>query len=322
MSKFVPVIYGRLDDRPDEADTLRNAEVIAQTLGALGYDSDIVEVDIDLRALERLAAIRPLAVFNLVEAIRGDATLGHLACVALDHFGVAYTGARTQAYYVSTSKLLSKMVLEQAGLPAPKHWLRKAPAGAGNIIVKSVCEHASYGMDQNSIVGAADAEREIASRERRFNGAFFAEQYIPGREFNIAVLESATGPRVLPLAEMSFDELPEGVAPIIDYAAKWDEDCPSYQATKRKFGVEKREPALARKLHDLTLSCWHAADLSGYARVDFRVNEAGEPYILEFNTNPCLAPDAGFAAALAEASLSYEDGISAIVEAALRGRSQ
>lgn len=318
MSGFIPVIHGRPDDRPDEADTLRNAEVIARALGVLGYDSDIVEVDIDLTSLERLAAKRPLVVFNLVEAIRGDATLGHLASAALDHFGVPYTGAHTKAYYISTSKLLSKMVLESAGLPAPKHWLRAAPADAGKVIVKSVCEHASYGMDQNSIVDGVKAEAEILFRERKFKGAFFAEEYIPGREFNIAVLDSTNGPRVLPLAEMTFDELPEGVAPIVDYAAKWDEDCPSYQATKRKFGVEQREPALAKQLHDLTVSCWHAAELSGYARVDFRVNEAGKPYILEFNSNPCLAPDAGFAAALTEASLAYEDGISAIVGAALR----
>lgn len=322
MSGFIPVIHGRPDDRPDEADTLRNAQVIARALGVLGYDSDIVEVDIDLTALERLAAKKPLAVFNLVEAIRGDATLGHLAAAVLDHLGVAYTGARTQAYYVSTSKLLSKMVLESAGLPAPKYWLRKAPADAGKVIVKSVCEHASYGMDQNSIVDAVKAEAEILFRERKFTGAFFAEEYIPGREFNIAVLEDATGPRVLPLAEMSFDELPDGVAPIVDYAAKWEEDCEAYQATKRKFGVEQSEPTLAKELRDLTLACWRAAGLSGYARVDFRVNEAGKPYILEFNSNPCLAPDAGFAAALSEASLTYEDGIGAIVGAALRGRAR
>ncbi len=320
MNNYVPVIHGRPDDRPDEADTLRNAQVIARVLQSLGYDSDIIEVDLDLTALEKLAAKKPHAVFNLVEAIRGDATLGHLASAALDHFGVPYTGAKTQGYYVSTSKLLSKMVLQSAGLPAPKHWLRAAPADAGKVIIKSVCEHASYGMDQKSIVDAAQAESEIAYRERKFNGAFFAEQYIPGREFNIAVLETAAGPQVLPMAEMLFDDLPEGVAPIVDYAAKWDEDSPSYHQTKRRFGVEQREPALADRLKALTVAAWNAADLSGYARVDFRVNDQGEAYILEFNTNPCLAPEAGFAAALEQAGMTFETGVKAIVDAALRVR--
>ncbi len=320
MSGFVPVIHGLPDDRPDEADTLRNAEIIAQALSVLGYDSDLIEVDIDLTVLERLAAKKPLAVFNLVEAIRGDAMLGHLACAALDHFGVAYTGARTQSYYISTSKLLSKSVLHAAGLPAPNHWLRAAPEGMGKVIVKSVSEHASYGMDQKSIVDSARAGEEIAFRERKFGGVFFAEQYIPGREFNIAVLETENGPQVLPMAEMTFHDLPPGVAPIVDYAAKWDEESPSYHLTKRFFGIEENESELARRLKALTLAAWNAGDLSGYARIDFRVDEAGEPFILEFNTNPCLAPDAGYAAALNEAGHSYEDGVKAIVEAALRGR--
>jgi D-alanine-D-alanine ligase len=321
MGGYVPVLYGRAADRPDEADTLRNAEVIAGALTSLGYDSDLVEIDFDLTAIEKLAKKNPLAVFNLVEAIRGDGAVGHVVCSALDHFGLAYTGAGTAAYFQSISKILSKSVLRSAGLPTPDFWLKAAPPpDAGKVIIKSVTEHASFGMDQNSVVDAARAQEEIAFRERTFGGVFFTEEYIPGREFNIAVLEMEKGPQVLPMAEMTFHELPEGVLPIVDYAAKWDEDSPSYQLTKRRFGVDVDEPALGRRLKSLTLACWEAADLSGYARVDFRVDEKGAPYILEFNTNPCLAPDAGFAAALEEAGMSYEAGVGAIVEAGLRAR--
>lgn len=321
MGGYVPVLYGRAADRPDEADTLRNAEVIAAALTALGYDSDLVEVDFDLTAIERLAVKKPLAAFNLVEAIRGDGAVGHLACAALEHFGLAYTGAGAAAYFQSISKILTKSVLRSVGLPAPDFWLNSAPpAGAGKVIVKSVTEHASFGMDQNSVVDADRARDEIARRERMFGGAFFAEDYIPGREFNIAVIDWKGAPQALPLAEMTFDELPPGVLPIVDYAAKWDEDSLAYQLTRRRFGVEREEPALARRLKSLTLACWRAADLSGYARIDFRVDEKGAPFILEFNANPCLAPDAGFAAALEEAGISYEDGVGAIVEAGLRAR--
>ncbi|WP_428409771.1 D-alanine--D-alanine ligase family protein [Hyphococcus sp.] len=318
MPGFIPVIHGRaVADRPDEADTLANAQVIAHALERLGYVSDIIEIDLDLTAVEKLANRRPRAAFNLVEGIRGDGALGHVVCAAMDHFGVPYTGAKTEAYLVSSSKLLSKAALLAAGLPSPKHWLREAPAGEGKVIVKSVSEHASFGMDQKSIVESGLAAAEIAAREEKFGGKFFAEQYIPGREFNIAVLETNDGPRVLPMAEMAFDGLPPGVAPIIDYAAKWDEESPSYHLMTRRFGIEEQEPQLAAKLRALTLDCWHAGGLSGYARVDFRVDERGEPYILEFNANPCLAPDAGFAAALDRASMAYEEGVSAIVNAAL-----
>lgn len=319
MGGFVPVIHGKAADRPDEADTLANAQVIAHALERLGYVSDIVEVDLDLTALEKLAARRPKAVFNLVESIRGDGALGHLAGAALDHFGVPYTGAGTVAYVQSASKLLSKHVLNAAGLLAPHYWVDRAPPKeVGKVIVKSVDEHASYGIDQKSVVDADKALEEIAAREAKYGGRFFAEEYIGGREFNISVLETQEGPRVLPMAEMSFADLPAGVLPIVDYAAKWDEDSPSYTLTKRRFGVEEKEPALASRLNRMTADCWRAAGLSGYARVDFRVDGAGRPFILEFNANPCLAPDAGFAAALEKAGLSYDAGVGAIVEAALR----
>ncbi|MEZ5891876.1 MAG: hypothetical protein R3C58_01820 [Parvularculaceae bacterium] len=322
MGEFVPVIYGRPDDRPDELDSLRNAQVVAETLARLGYATDMVEVDLDLSVLERLAKKQPFVVFNLVEGIRGDGALGHLAGAALDHLRVPYTGASTDAYQKSASKILTKMVLEKAGLPTARWWRDEAPSplpsknGPGRVIVKSVSEHASFGMDQKSVVDRSRAMDEIAAREKKFGGAFFCEDYIPGREFNISVLEMRNGPKVMPLAEMLFDDLPEGVLPIIDYTAKWDEAAPSYQLTQRRFAAERDEPELAKKLHDLTLACWRAADLSGYARVDFRVAPDGAPYILEFNANPCLAPDAGFAAALAEAGIGYDEGIAAIVEAA------
>ena len=70
----------------------------------------------------------------------------------------------------------------------------------------------------------------------------------------------------------------------------------------------------------LALECWRLFGLQGYVRVDFRVDQAGQPWILEINTNPCLSPDAGYAAALAEAGLDYDDAIRRIVERAVAGR--
>lgn len=319
MSAFIPVLYGAPADRPDELDTVRTAEAIAGALDRLGYRVDLVELDLDLGVLETLARREPAAVFNLVEAIRGDGALGHLASAMLDHLRVPYTGASTDAYQKSASKILSKLVLERAGLPTAAWWLDEAPPPeGGKVIVKSVCEHASFGMDQGSVVDRAQAAAEVAARQARFGGAFFCEEYLPGREFNISVIELSDGPRVLPLAEMRFDDLPASAYPIIDYAAKWDETDLSYQMTQRRFGLEHAEPDLAARLTALTIASWKAAGLSGYARVDFRVTEDGAPHILEFNANPCLAPDAGFAAALAEAGMSYDDGVAAIVAAALR----
>jgi D-alanine-D-alanine ligase len=111
-------------------------------------------------------------------------------------------------------------------------------------------------------------------------------------------------------------DLPEGRPHIVDYEAKWDSASHAYHHTPRRFGVEAREPALAEALSRTASAAWKAARLNGYARVDFRVDAAGRPLVLEINTNPCLAPDAGFVATAAEAGMSYDALIARIVSAA------
>ncbi|MEQ8507491.1 MAG: hypothetical protein RIB43_00700 [Rhodospirillaceae bacterium] len=314
MPDFIPVLHGVVDERPDESDTVRTAGLVSEALIRLGYDSDVIAINLDLSVLERLAKRQPLTVFNLVEAIRGDGRLGHIACSAMDHLGLSYTGASEAAYYQSNSKLMTKAILRSAGLPTAPWWLGEAPSGC-TVIVKSVHEHASYGLDQGSIVDGAAAASEIVSREARFGGQFFAEQYIDGREFNISLLETENGVKVLPIPEIRFDGLPEGTYPIVDYAAKWDESSDTFRHTVRAFDTVAAGSELAGRLTDLSLACWTAFGLRGYGRIDFRVGRADDVHILEVNANPSLAPDAGFAAALQQGGLDYHTGIQAIVMA-------
>jgi D-alanine-D-alanine ligase len=105
---------------------------------------------------------------------------------------------------------------------------------------------------------------------------------------------------------------------IIGYAAKWHENTQEYKDTTRVFGWQLREPKLHRALEALSRQCWSFFGLFGYARVDFRVDEHGDPFILEVNPNPCLEPNAGFAAACEQAGMSYADVVSHILNAALR----
>jgi D-alanine-D-alanine ligase len=180
-----------------------------------------------------------------------------------------------------------------------------------------VDEHGSLGMDAGCIVTGSQATAEIRAREARFGGTFFAEQYVEGREFNAALLQSGGGLGLLPIQEIDFSGLPGNAPPIVDYAAKWDASSAVYHATPRRFGIEQTDPALAAELARLARAACDAFELTAYARVDFRVSRSGEPTVLEVNANPCLAPDAGFAAASAEAGLAYDEVIDTIVRAAL-----
>ncbi len=319
----IAVLHGATLDRPDEVDTLRTAEAVCDALRTLGHAAELVHVGPEMAALEALASRRFDLVFNLVEAIGGDGALAAEVPAALDRYGIAYTGCGARATWRCLSKPAMKRAMALAGLPTPAWSL----AGSGlhhlpKVIVKAVAEHASLGIDAGSVVPGAGASAEVARRADRLGVAHFAEEYIDGREFNLAVLAGASGPEVLPPAETLFVGYPPERPKIVDYEAKWTEGAFGYCNTPRRFDFGAEDRVLVDELVALTLRAWALFGLSGYARVDFRVDADRRPWILEVNTNPCIAPDAGFFAAAAEAGLSFEAMVARIVDAALRARTE
>ncbi|MCB1442352.1 MAG: ATP-grasp domain-containing protein [Methyloceanibacter sp.] len=315
---LIPVVHAATRTRPDEIDTILAAEAVARALNALGYGAEVVGLEGDLKGLDALPARSPLAVFNLVDAIGGDARLAPMVPARLDVLGLRYTGASTSAWLDTLSKIGTKLKLAHAGLPTPD-W---SDDGTGldpdaRVIVKPVWEHGSLGMDSASVVPGAAAAQAILERTRRWNAEHFAETFIEGREFNVSLLETHDGVRVLPIAEILFEGFGASDAKIVGYDAKWEPETAAYAGTPRRFGVEDHEPWLAGALTRYALACWSLFRVSGYARIDFRLARDGRPYILEVNMNPCLTPDAGFAAAAREAGLAYDELIAAIVAAPL-----
>jgi len=301
--------------RPDASDTLLEAEAIARTLGELGYDTSIEPVGLDLTRLERLLAdLQPRVVVNLVESIDGRGQLIHLVPALLESLGVPFTGGSASALGVTSDKVLAKQQLIRAGVPTPAVF--GAGADDGPWIVKSVWEHASLGIDDSSVVrGAAGVPRVVEARRAELGGDWFAERFVPGRELNVALIAAAGGLRALPVAEIRFEGFPAEKPAIVGYAAKWHTDSFEYRNTVRSFAVERD---LAVRAERLARNCWELFGLTGYARVDLRVDADGTPWVLEVNANPCLSPDAGFAAALATADIEYRTAIAWLVDDALR----
>jgi D-alanine-D-alanine ligase len=314
---FIPVVHAATESRPDEIDTLVAANAVARALGSLGYTTEVVALTPDLSQLDALPARRPLLVFNLVDAVNGDGRLAPFVPARLDALALPYTGCSTSAWLDTLSKISTKLKLAHAGLPTPS-WSQD---GSGldperRVIVKPIWEHGSLGLDDASVLRGANAARAIAMRNLRWKTEHFAEKLLDGREFNLSLLDGPSGPRVLPIAEIVFEGFARGPK-IVGYDAKWTPHSEAYIGTPRRFGLEAEAPELAAKLAGLALACWRLFALSGYARVDFRLDCDGAPAILEVNMNPCLSPDAGFAAAAAQAGLSYQAMIEEIVEASL-----
>jgi D-alanine-D-alanine ligase len=319
---FIPVLHAATESRPDEIDTIVAAKTVAEALARLGFATEIIALAPNLRGIDTLPARRPLLVFNLADAVGGNCRLAPMVPARLDALKLPYTGAGTSAWLDTLSKVGTKLKLAHAGLPTPD-WSEdgKDLAPEARVIVKPIWEHGSLGIDPASVVLGQDAARVILERTLRWNTEHFAEAYIEGREFAAAMMESPHGVEVLPIRETIYQGFAEGEPLITDYDAKWTPESPAYAGTPRRFGIEQEEPALAAELTRLALASWQLFGLSGYARVDFRLDETGAPFILEVNMNPCLSADAGFAASAFEVGLSYDELIGRIVEASL-GRLQ
>lgn len=319
------------DASPDDLDTLDQAQGVASALKKLGHETVNVTFSLDLKSVSaELSMIAPDLVFNLVESVDGSGRLIHLAPSLLDHLAIPYTGCPAAGIFVTSGKTLAKKTLAYAGLPTPA-WMSSGDAtdglefSQGRFIVKSAWEHASLGLDEHSVIHAAnhaamlDALRE---RENSDGAEWYAERFVEGREFNAPLLAGANGPRALPVSEIVFDAYPEGKARVVGYRAKWETESFEYNNTPRRLDFPERDRLLVKEIEQLALKCWRVFGLAGYARVDFRVDENGRPWILEVNANPCIAPDAGFEASARHAGLCYTDIVEALVEDALarRGR--
>jgi D-alanine-D-alanine ligase len=326
------VLFGRVPAGAsfDEQDVLMEAATVSRALRALGFEPVELPLTLDLRrAASALRRLAPRFVFNLVESLEGQDRLAHLAPALLDSLGLPYTGSRTEALFLTSNKLLAKGELRRAALPTPE-WAPVEgpgllePAFAPPYIVKSVWEHASIGLTGASVAhdGQSLAEelrrRRTGGRER----SLYVEAFIEGREFNLALLQGEHGrgpaiPQVLPPAEIEFQAFPEGKPKIVDYAAKWESGSQEYIKTPRRFDFPDRDAELLETLSRNALACWQLFGLGGYARVDFRVDSSGRPWILEINANPCLSPDAGFLAAAGRAGLDETRVIERIVQGCL-----
>ncbi len=306
----------------DDQETLWQAQEITNAIQRLGYEAKTIACQEDLAKLkQQLEHDKPDVVFNLVESFSGSSTAIHLPALLCEQLTIPFTGANSAAIALTTNKLLTKRWLKAGNLPTPD-WYSYAECAhltelAAPYIVKSVTEDGSLGIDQTSIVETArDLKRVLQERIQKWGGEWFAERYVPGREFNISVLAENDKVTVLPPAELVFNNLPQHVKPIVDYAAKWQEDSMMAQATTRQFAFAEEEALLLSQLKTLSAACASWFKLTGFARIDFRVDADCKPAILEVNTNPSLAPDAGFATAAFQAGMDYSQLIDRLLMSA------
>lgn len=321
----IAIIFDRPESgkmSPDHEDVLYQVHNVKNTLTSMGHQC--IETGFTLNIEKFCADIRKIApdlVFNLVESVGGKGNLIHLAPSILDSLGIPYTGSGTDAILRTSNKLFSKEWLNINGVPTPDYVSLDNRTGKptfthGEYIIKSIWEHASIGLDNDSVVSGDSLEvlfKEMNKRKRNLGGQCFAEKYIDGREFNLSILAGSDGPEILPPAEIRFESFNDQKRKIVGYKAKWDQDSLEYSNTLRAFNFPDSDTPLLMRMKRRSLKCWELFRINGYCRVDFRVDAKNQPWVLEINANPCISPDAGFMAAAVHAGLKTEDVMERII---------
>src|SRR5437868_6435367 len=311
------------DAPPDEQDTLATADAVATALAGNGHIVTKAAFHPDEAALDGVIhRSQPNVVFNLVESVRGRGDRAHVAPRWLARRHLAYTGCTDAVLQACANKPICKKFFLRIGVPTPDWSTPPSWQGLADdkaYVVKSASEDASIGLDDAAVVtGIAAVKRRARECVARHGGRWFAEAYMPGREFNVSLLAVDNALLAFPVAETRFENWVQHRPRIVGYSAKWHTESADSINTARAFGIENENPELASRMAALARKAWQQLGARGYSRVDFRLDAEGQPSILEMNPNPCLDPGAGFAAAAATAGISYPDLIERIVQEALR----
>jgi D-alanine-D-alanine ligase len=305
-------------------------DTLVEAVRAAGHEVTCVNLQDDTDRLIEALRTRPDTVFNLVEYFHDDENLEPNIPAVIELFGLPYTGNQPLTLGTCQRKFRTKLILEAAGLPTPAYFLVDQEPVPDPLeleldyplIVKPAREDASGGIEPSSVVqdypSLVERVRYVLTE---FKQPALVEEYIDGREIHAAIIGNAN-PEVLPLFEMEFDDSefnPDGEwrPQIISYHAKWDPHSPEFYSMDAVCPAEDLDPDVEDYIREIAVSAFRAMGCRDYARIDMRLDEYDEPYILEVNPNPDLADGSAFLMCAEASGRTYAQTIGEIVAMAL-----
>lgn len=317
-----PLLPADHPDSDSEHSILYVRDLMTNTLKTAGFRTASVGLAQDPRVLwKELRRVKPDVVFNLFEGNLDDTETESYVAGLLQWSRIPFTGSPLATLALARAKHLTKTLLRGAGLPTADFFvIEQLPVPTCTlswpVIVKPAKQDASVGLDQESVcTDAFQLEQRVRFLLEHYGPPVLVEEYIRGREFNVAVIELPEL-QFLPPAEIVFPEERAGYWPILTYDGKWRPGTPDYDTTPPKYPAEI-SPALARKFGRVAMKAHRLLGCRDYSRVDFRMGENGKLYILEVNPNPEISDHAGFAGCLGSAKMTHAEFILRLVRQAL-----
>jgi D-alanine-D-alanine ligase len=307
-----------LDASPDLL-IVATVEAIETALVDEGNTVVRVPVTLDGKWIDRVKRGRFDVAFNMCEGIDGVAELEPPVIGVLELFGIPYTGSSSYTTSLTLRKHAVNALLSHSGLPVPPWITLRRGSRVRSVgypaIIKPAAEDASIGVEQRSVVRSARALKARVEAMLQSFDEIIVQRYVEGRELNVGIV----GDTALPIAEIDFSTMPKGMWPIVTYRSKWE------TGSDEDLGSVPRCPAplparAAGEVRRVALEAWRLVGGHGYGRVDMRLDGNGRPWILEVNSNPDIAPDAGLARMARVAGIEYATLVRNICELGIARR--
>ena len=288
------ILFNKIDAMSPvyDQETFEQVEIVYHSLEKLGHTVSYLGVDLDLDTmLRRVEISKPDLIFNLVEGLECQDSLIYIVPAVLDSAGYRYTGNSSETLFLTSNKVIAKSFFNQYDIPTPLIDPPNPP-----YIIKHKWNHGSTGITTNSIIH--DETIPLVDED------CFIEQYIAGKEFTVSLVQNKNTVEILPIRTYSFIS-----TSILDYDTKWVDGSSVIPTCDLCY----EDAEIGKVLEDISLKCWDIFEMSGYARMDFRVDKNNCPYLLEVNANPSLSKNGALYNSAVYAGLNIDQIIDKIV---------
>ncbi len=299
-------------------------DTIAAVEAAMSTRHQVTLINADLDAFEKLRRLKPDLVFNIAEGLHGASREAQIPAL-LDMLQIPYSGSDPVTLGLCLDKQRTKEILKQHRVPSPRFWIVATPVEIPRnlrypLMVKPCLEGSSKGVTNNALVhNRKELVRQLEWITTTYAQKAIIEEFLPGREFTVALMGNGTDIRVLPIVEINFASLPAGCNPIYSYEAKWVWD--TEETPLQIFDCPAQlEPFLQQQIEHLCRRAFHALGCRDWCRVDVRLDALGRPHVIELNPLPGILPrpeqNSCFPKAARAAGLSYTEMILQVVDIA------
>jgi D-alanine-D-alanine ligase len=310
------------DDLYAEWDDIDTIHAVRDALAARHH---VTLIEADVCAFEKFRSLRPDMVFNIAEGLHAASREAQIPAM-LDMLGIPYTGSDPLTLGNCLDKRRTKEILSFRRVPTPRFVVVESLGEIPSrltfpLIVKPIFEGSSKGVTDQALVQDRKALRnQVTWALETYRQPVIIEEFLPGREFTVALLGNGSSLRMLPVVEIDFSALPAGVNPIYSYEAKW-----LWDREERPLSIfscpAPLDPALYNAIETVCKKAFQVMGCRDWCRIDVRLDSQGRPNIIELNPLPGILPrpeqNSCFPKAARAAGLSYNELILGVADAAM-----